>query len=105
MNYQQALEQKNIFIDVLSKKMEASYPDIWVKSRTKDEETWRNANGSMYTWYIMICNSFNINRLSPKYTLTNDEAINSEYERIGKFVNDFKNAENWQSFLFENMHL
>ena len=93
------------FKEILHNKFINSYPAIFLKSVTKDPIIYKNANGCMYSWYIMILNNFSVHRLSPEYSQTKDESIKSNWSCAERFLKDFENSDCWQSFLIGNMQL
>lgn len=102
MKYQDIEVQKDRFNKVLRERFLSNYPDTFIKCTTRNKEEYESANGAMYSWYMKLVN-ISLTNLSPKYTQTNEEAINSDWSCIGRFVDDFEKCDNWQSFIFNHI--
>jgi len=92
-------------IPLLREKFIEIYPDTFIKSTTSIKEEYENANGCMYSWYILICNNIIHFKFSPKYHQTNDEAYEGNYDFIKRFYKDIKNTKNFPKFLIENIYI
>ena len=93
------------FKKILDKKFLATYPDVFIKCLTRDAEVYKASNGCMYSWYIFILNKFVPYNLSPEYSQTMEEIIESDWSCVERFVDDFEKDENWERFLFKNISI
>lgn len=89
------------FNRILHIKFEKSFPDTFIKSQTHDEEVYKSANGSMYSWYIIFLNAFNVYRLEGEYRY--EAGMNDNEVKIEKFLKDLETSENWLPFLIQHM--
>ena len=92
---------RNRFTEILNKKFHQSFPETFIKSQTRDQEVYKNANGSMYSWYIRMLNSFNTYSLEGPYKY--EPGVTTSDEHIQKFLTDFEETSDWLSFLIKYM--
>ena len=98
-------DNQHRLIKILHKRFLETYPETFIKSKTLDAEVYKNANGAMYSWYIVFINSFNEYRLEGEYKHTSEDIINNvnHQTKVDKFLNDLSEVDNWIEFLIRYM--
>ena len=105
MNYGEAHTLINGSMALIAEKFEEVYPDTFIKSKTLDPETYKNANPCMYSWYMAVVRGISEVNLSPQYAQTEEEHTNNDWSSIERFISDLQDAEDFLHFVIEHVQI